>query len=87
MLNKNKRFKISNFYAFPGRANVRKVEDHSFVFIVDNRKSFRGDLRKPFDILLKGSFRLINAVIPSVERTKKDSGSILYGDGQRAGEK
>lgn len=50
--------------------------DHSFVFIVDNRKSFRRDLRKPFDIPLKGSFQLINAVIPSVERTKKDSGTI-----------
>lgn len=32
---------------------------------------YRKDLRKPFDVSLKGSFRLINVVIPSVERTKK----------------
>lgn len=37
---------------------------------------FGGDLPKPFDISLKGSFRLINVVIPPVARTKKDTRSI-----------
>lgn len=37
---------------------------------------YREDLRKPFDISLKGSFQLINVVIPPVARTKKDTRSI-----------
>lgn len=35
--------------------------EHSFV---STNHASLGDLRKPFDISLKGSFQLINAVIP-----------------------
>jgi hypothetical protein len=37
---------------------------------------YRKDLGKPFDVSLKGSFRLINAVIPPVGCTKKDTRNI-----------
>lgn len=39
----------------------RSEDGHSFV---STNHASLGDLRKPFDISLKGSFQLINAVIP-----------------------
>lgn len=50
-----------NFLLFPLCLNVAR---------------YRKDLRKPFDVSLKGSFRLINAVIPPVGCTKKDTLSV-----------